>query len=213
MCRVSRKLSPATFKVCEIQGFFFLSLGVTQSLICSAAGMIHTEYHKVASIHHLPVANLNGTLRMAASGGAAQFNFIIICFKVLQIVPQLCRRIRKYQNQGAIVIPHTALLALDGRRNNLSKSPLRPTRNSTYSFSKSNVWISDSTRSSAFQKSGTVRCPKKLTVNRSMSFSLAFSDQQLPQVNVSPLIIYKHLLEVNNPLIGFNYILPILLVA
>lgn len=80
-------------------------------------------------------------------------------------------------------------------------------------FSKSNVWISDSTRSSAFQKSGTVRCPKKLTVNRSMSFSLAFSDQQLPQVNVSPLIIYKHLLEVNNPLIGFNYILPILLVA
>lgn len=87
LCRVSRKLSPVTFKVCEIQGFFFLSLGVTQSLICSAAGMIHTEYHKVASIHHLPVANLNGTLRMAASGGAAQFNFIIICFKVLQIVP------------------------------------------------------------------------------------------------------------------------------
>ena len=83
--------------------------------------MIHIEYHKVALIHHLSVANLNGTLRMAASGGAAQFNFIIICFKVLQIVPQLCRRIRKYQNQGAIVIPHTALLALDGRGNNLIK--------------------------------------------------------------------------------------------
>ena len=47
-------------------------------------GKLHMSTN--ASLHHLPVANLKSTFRVAAGRAAAYFDFIIIGFKVFRIV-------------------------------------------------------------------------------------------------------------------------------
>ena len=90
-------------------------------LISSTACMIHIEYNEIASLHHLPVANLESTFRVAAGRVAAYFDFIIIGFKVFHIVAQLRRGIWQYPNQGTVVIPNKPLLAFDSGGNDLVK--------------------------------------------------------------------------------------------
>lgn len=83
--------------------------------------MIHIEYNEIASLHHLPIANLESTFRVAAGRVAAYFDFIIIGFKVFHIVAQLRRGIWQYLNQGTVVIPNKPLLAFDSGGNDLVK--------------------------------------------------------------------------------------------
>ena len=67
-----------------VYSFFFLR--IAHGLISSAACMVHIEYNKIASLHHLPVANLKSTFRVAADRAAAYFDFIIIGFKVFHVL-------------------------------------------------------------------------------------------------------------------------------
>lgn len=83
--------------------------------------MVHIEYNEIASLHHLPVANLKSAFWMAAGRAAAYLDFIIIGFKVFHIVAQLRRGIWQYPNQGTVVIPNKSLLAFDSGGNDLVK--------------------------------------------------------------------------------------------
>ena len=88
--------------------------------------MLHIENHQIASIHHLPVADLIGSLRVAVLRGIADLDFVIIGRETFLIVSQLRCGIWQYPYQRAVICSYAALEPLYSGGYDLVKIPAAP---------------------------------------------------------------------------------------
>ena len=110
----------------EIDDSFSFFLCVPHRLIRSARVVLHIENHQIASIHHLPVADLIGSLGMVILSGITDLDFVIIGRETFPVVPQFRCGIWQYPYKRAVVCSYAALEPLHGRRYDLVEIPAAP---------------------------------------------------------------------------------------
>lgn len=176
----------------KIDDSFSFFLCIPHRLASSARPVFHIENHQIAPIHYLLVADLIGPLGVTVLGSITNLNFVVIVTETFFMVPQLRCGVWQHPYQRAVVCSYAALKPLYSGGYDLVKIPLRPTKNSTYSFCKIRSRMSASAFISARLKSSMMRCPKTLTVY-SLNISLsARQDRLRNEVNNLFPIIYAY---------------------
>ena len=94
--------------VCKVHYLLALFLRIAYRGISSTAFVLDTAYHKVCSVYHTAVADLDSGLWMSLGRFSTHLNFIIIVKKFLLIVAVLRLQIGKNQRHrdiSAVVLP------------------------------------------------------------------------------------------------------------
>ena len=104
--------------VCEVHYLLALFLSVLYRAVCSAAFVLYTTYHKVCSVDHTAVADLDSGLGVSFGRFGTHLDFIVIVKVLLFVVTVLGFHIRQDKCEVGIAVPMTSDSSLNGSRYN-----------------------------------------------------------------------------------------------
>ena len=102
--------------VCKVYYLLALFLSILYRAVCSSAFMLYTAYHKVCSVYHAPIADLDSGLWVSFGRFSAHLNFIIIVKVLLFVVTVLRFRVWQDERKMSIAVTVTADSSLNGSR-------------------------------------------------------------------------------------------------
>ena len=104
--------------VCKVHYLLALFLSILYRAVCSTAFMLDTAYHKVCSVDHTAVADLDSGLGVSFGRFGTHLDFIVIVKVLLFVVTVLGFHIRQDKCEVGIAVPMTSDSSLNGSRYN-----------------------------------------------------------------------------------------------